>query len=51
MDDIQYSDEYAEFIMNNASGDRVICNGDSLLEAMEAGYLFDEFLATQRETM
>lgn len=36
------SDEYAEFIM--ANGDRLICNGDMLLEAMEDGYLFDEFL-------
>lgn len=36
------SDEYAEFIM--ANGDRLICNGDMLTEAMEDGYLFDEFL-------
>jgi hypothetical protein len=25
----------------------VICNGDSLLTAMEAGYLFKEFLASR----
>lgn len=36
------SDEYAEFIMKN--GERLICNGDMLLSAMEDGYLFDEFL-------
>lgn len=46
-DDLQYSDEYAQFIMNNYDGSRVICNGDTLLVAMEDGYLFDEFLATQ----
>lgn len=44
LDDLKYSDEYAQYIMNNCSGERVICNGDTLLEAMEQGYLFDEFL-------
>jgi len=45
-DDIEnLEDQYAEFIMANGSnGDRVICNGDTLLEAMEDGYLIDEFL-------
>jgi hypothetical protein len=33
---------YANFIMVN--GDRPICDGDMLTEAMEDGYLFDEFL-------
>ena len=42
--ELQYSDEYAEFIMRNGAGDRVICNGDTLLDAMEDGYLFDDFL-------
>ena len=42
--DLMYSDAYADFIMEHSKGDRVICNGSSLLEAMEAGYLFDEFL-------
>ena len=37
-----YSDEYANYIM--AKGDRPLCNGDMLTEAMEDGYLFDEFL-------
>ena len=43
-EDLQYSNEYAEYITSNACGDRVICNGDTLLEAMEDGYLFEEFL-------
>ena len=42
IDSLGESDEYAEFIM--ANGDRLICNGNMLLEAMEDGYLFDEFL-------
>lgn len=43
--DLQYSDEYAEYIMEHGSnGDRVICNGDTLLQAQEDGYLFEEFL-------
>ena len=44
IDDLQYSDEYAQFIMNNCYGERTICNGDTLLAAMEDGYLFEEFL-------
>ena len=45
MDDLQYSPEYSEYIMDYAGGDRIICNGDTLLDAMEDGYLFDQFLA------
>ena len=44
LDDLQYSPEYSEYIMENAKGDRVICNGDTLIEAQEDGYLFEEFL-------
>lgn len=44
LDDLQFSEEYAEYIMANAGGDRMICNGDTLLEAQEDGYLFLEFL-------
>lgn len=44
LDELQFSEEYAEYIMANASGDRMICNGDTLLEAQEDGYLFIEFL-------
>lgn len=45
-DDLQYSDEYAQFIMNNYDGSRVICNSNTLLMAMEDGYLFEEFLSS-----
>ena len=44
VEELMFSDEYAEFIMENSKGDRVICNDDSLLAAMESGYLFDEFM-------
>jgi hypothetical protein len=44
LDELNYSEEYAEYIMNNSGGDRVICNGDTLLQAQEDGYLFAEFL-------
>lgn len=44
LDELAYSVEYAEFIMNNGSHDRVICNSETLLCAMEDSYLFDEFL-------
>jgi hypothetical protein len=43
-DDGELNDSYAEFIMDNCGGDRVICNGDTLLSAMEDGYLSYEFL-------
>lgn len=39
-----YDTAYAEFIIENAQSDRVICNSDSLTKAMEAGYMADEFL-------
>lgn len=35
--------EYAEYIMDNHHGERVICNGDTLIEAMESFFLLDEF--------
>jgi hypothetical protein len=44
IDDLQGSSEYAEYIMEHAAGDRIICNGDTLVIAMEDGYLFDDFL-------
>ena len=37
------NDEYADYIMNNCLGDRLICDGDMLIEAMEDFYLFDDF--------
>lgn len=36
-------DEYAEYIMDKAQGQRMICNGHTLLAAMEDGYLYDDF--------
>ena len=44
LDDLNYSEEYADYIMENCGGDRIICNGDTLLQAQEDGYLFNEFL-------
>jgi hypothetical protein len=44
LDELSYSSEYADYIMENAPGDRVICSGDTLLDAMESGYLWDEFI-------
>jgi hypothetical protein len=48
LDRLSESDEYANFIMANCNRDRVIYNGDSLLCAMEDGYLFDEFLVDNK---
>ena len=50
-DDLMYSEEYAEFIMEHGKGDRVICNGSTLLDAMEDGYLCEEFLETYNSTV
>lgn len=44
LDDLQMSSEYADYIIENAGGERVICNGDTLIIAMEEGYLWKEFL-------
>ena len=41
--DLQGSSEYADYIMENAKGDAV-ANGDMLLDLMENGVLFDEFI-------
>lgn len=50
LDQLAYSDEYAEYIMANPQGGRIICNGDTLLNAMEEGHLFEEFLASIGES-
>lgn len=47
IEELMFSDEYAEFIMEHSKGDRVICNGDTLLAAQEDGYMFEEFLAVK----
>lgn len=44
LDDLMYSPEYSSYIMERAGGDRLICNGDSLTQAMEDGYMFEEFI-------
>lgn len=36
-------DQYAEYIMENCHGERVIGNGDMLIEAMEGLYLYESF--------
>lgn len=43
-EDGKLDDQYAEYIMNNCHGERIICNGDTLIVAMEQGYLADAFL-------
>lgn len=42
LDDLQFSPEYAEYIMEH--GDRLCCNGHMLIRLQEEGYLFDEFV-------
>jgi len=49
LDDLQYSEEYAQFIMDNCGGERVICNGDTLTQAMEDGYLWEAFLESREQ--
>ena len=46
VDALLESDAYPTFIMNNCGGDRLIGNGDMLIEAQEDGYLVEEFLAS-----
>jgi hypothetical protein len=36
-------DEHMEYIMENCHGERMICNGDMLIEAFEEGYLYEDF--------
>ena len=39
--------EYAEYIMENCGGERMIGNGDELIKAIEDGYLYESFKATK----
>ena len=41
--DYDLQDEHGVYIMENCHGDRIIGNGDMLIEAQEAGYLYEEF--------
>lgn len=43
MTQAQFDELYAEYIMEHAPGDRIIANGDMLIEAMESGYLLADF--------
>jgi hypothetical protein len=43
-DNHELDQEYSDFIIANAKGDRFISNGDMLLKAMEENYLLDEFI-------
>jgi hypothetical protein len=43
-DTYRNSDEYVAYIMDNCGGERIICNGDALIAAIEEGYLFESFL-------
>lgn len=48
MEKMMYDEDYAEYIMANASGDaRAICNGDQLTIAMEDLYLFEDYLMSK----
>ena len=43
--ELQYCDAYADYIMDQGyMGEIAIANGDSLIGAMEMGYLFRDFL-------
>jgi hypothetical protein len=45
--DLQYSDEYASFILDNS--DEFISDGDMLTKLMDQGHLFAEFVASITE--
>lgn len=36
-------DQHSEYILENCHGERNIGNGDMLIEALEDGYLYEEF--------
>jgi len=42
--DLWEGEGYAEYIMEHSAGDRIICNGDTLLDAMEDNYLWEDYL-------
>ena len=46
-DRFELETEYGEYIMEHADGDRIICNGDTLVDAMEDGYLYEGFKASK----
>lgn len=42
-DNYEFDSEYSKYIMEHCRGDRVICNGATMIAAMEDGYLYEEF--------
>ena len=46
-DELFDNGEYAEYIMDHHHGDRIICNGDDLINLMEEHYLWDDFLESK----
>jgi hypothetical protein len=38
-------DSHMDYILKHNDGERVICNGDTLIEAAEDRYLYEEFRA------
>lgn len=42
LDDLMYSPEYAEFLMEHSV--RPVYNGDMLTQLQEEGYMFEEFI-------
>jgi len=42
-DNLELDTDYAEYIMDNCHGERIIGNGDMLIEAMEDFYLYEAF--------
>jgi hypothetical protein len=40
----EYCPEYSEYLMANVTTEAVICNGDTLIDAMEKGILYEEFI-------
>jgi hypothetical protein len=49
LDSQQNGDQYAEFLMSRPDPDRPIYNGDALVDAMEDGFMFDEFLESLKK--
>lgn len=46
IDNYELEDAYAEYIMENCGGRYRVCNGDTLINAMESGIFYEEFLET-----
>lgn len=44
LDELWHSQEYADYIIANCGGERIVCNGDTLIDAQEDNYMFDSFL-------